>query len=135
MKKVVFDSFALIALFRGEKGYDFVRDLLVRIANDEAEGFISAINVGEIYYMISRKSNVKNAEIAINSVRQMPLQISEPDLKSCLHAASIKAKHSLSYADAFAASLAIDHKAVLITGDPEFKSLAGEPGFKVKYII
>ena len=30
MKKIVFDSYALIALFRQEPGYEMVRDLLVK---------------------------------------------------------------------------------------------------------
>ncbi len=46
MKRVVFDSYALIALFRQEAGHEFVRDILVKMANDEIEGFISAVNVG-----------------------------------------------------------------------------------------
>ena len=135
MKKIVFDSYVLIALFRQEPGHELVRDLLVKMANDESEGYISAINVGEIYYMIRRKSNAKNAETAIAAIKQMPIQILEPDLKMCLDTAAIKAKHSLSYADAFAAALTINKRAILITGDYEFESLVGEAGFKVKYII
>jgi len=135
MKKIVFDSYALIALFRQEPGYEMLRDLLVKMANDEIEGYITAINVGEVYYMISRKSNPQNAETAITAIKQMPIHIVEPDLKMCLDAAAIKAKHSLSYADAFAATLTISKKAVLITGDDEFDSLVGQTGFKVKYII
>lgn len=134
MKKVVFDSYALIALFRQEPGYELVRDLLVKMANDESEGYINAINLGEVYYMISRKSNTKNADAAITAIKQMPIQIIEPDLKMCLDAAAIKAKHSLSYADAFAAALTTSRKAVLVTGDEEFESLVGEIGFKVKYL-
>ena len=135
MKKVVFDSYALIALFRQEPGYELVRDLLVKMANEESEGYITAINVGEVYYMISRKSNSKNADAAIAAIKQMPIHIIEPDLKMCLDAAAIKSKHTLSYADAFAAVLTISKKAVLITGDDEFESLVGETGFKLKYII
>lgn len=134
MKKVVFDSYALIALFRQEPGYELVRDLLVKMANDESEGYINAINLGEVYYMISHKSNTKNADAAITAIKQMPIQIIEPDLKMCLDAAAIKAKHSLSYADAFAAALTISRKAVLVTGDEEFECLVGEIGFKVKYL-
>jgi ribonuclease VapC len=134
MKRIVFDSYALIALFRQETGYEFVRELLVKMANDEIEGFISAVNVGEIYYMISRKSNSKNADAAVAAVKQMPLEIIDADLKLCMEAAGIKAKHSLSYADAFAAAVTINKKAVLITGDEEFESLSGEANFKVKYM-
>lgn len=134
MKKIVFDSYTLIALFRQEPGYELVRDLLVKIANDESEGYITAINVGEIYYMISRKSNTKNAETAIAAIKQMPIHIIDADLKLCMEAAAIKARYSLSYADAFAAAITINKKAVLITGDDEFKALAGETHFKVKYL-
>ncbi len=134
MKKIIFDSYALIALFRQEPGYELVRDLLVKIANDESEGFITAVNVGEIYYMMTRKSNTKHAETAIAAIRQMPIQIIDPDLKLCLEAAGIKARHSLSYADAFAAALTINEKGLLITGDKEFEGLVGEAGFKVKYV-
>ena len=134
MKRIVFDSYALIALFRQETGHEFVRDLLVKMANDEIEGFICAVNVGEIYFMINRKSNSKNAEAAIAAVKQMPLVIIDADLKLCMEAAAIKAKYSLSYADAFAASLTIANKATLITGDKEFDALSGLTGFKVKYL-
>ena len=135
MKQIVFDSYALIALFRGEIGAQQVKELLVTIANDEAAGYITAVNAGEIYYMISRKSNSKIAESAINALLQMPIEITEPSLQLCLEAAAIKAKFSLSYADAFAAALAISKKAILITGDKEFENLKNLPGFKVKYLL
>ena len=69
MKKVVFDSYAFIAFFRQEPGYELVRDLLVKMANDESEGYITTINVGEVYYMISRKSNTKSADLALDASR------------------------------------------------------------------
>lgn len=134
MKKVVFDSFALIAFFRKEEGYELVRDLLVRISNDESEGYITTVNIGEIYYMISRKSNTRNAEEAIHDLLHFPLHIIEADLKLTLEAAKLKAKYSISYADAFAAALTINRKAILITGDDEFEALAEETNFKVKYL-
>ena len=49
-------------------------------------------------------------------------------------AAKLKAKYKFSYADAFAAAFTISHKAILITGDNEFKTLEGEPYFKVRFI-
>jgi predicted nucleic acid-binding protein len=41
-------------------------------------------------------------------------------------AADFKARHRLSLADAFAAALAKELKAELVTGDPEFKTLEKE---------
>ncbi len=134
MKRVVLDSYAVIALFREETGFQFVRDLLVEISQNKAEGFISTINVGEVYYMISRKSNPKNAEAALNALLQLPLEIIEADLKLSIEAAKIKSRFPLSFADAIAAALTIQKKAILITGDKEFGSLSGLKDFKVLFI-
>ena len=134
MKKIVFDSFALIAFFRREPGYEMIRDLLVKISNDESEGYMTTVNLGEVYYMICRKSNIKNAEEAIHDLLHFPVHIIEADLKLTLEAAKLKAKYSISYADAFAAALTITKKATLITGDDDFEALKKEPYFKVKYL-
>jgi len=134
MKRVVFDSFAFIALFRNEPGNELVKDLLVKMSNDEVEGYITTINIGEIYYMICRKSNIKSAELAMEALKQFPLQIVDADLRLTMEAAALKAKYTLSYADAFAAALTIHKKATLITGDSEFESLIREVNFKVKYL-
>jgi ribonuclease VapC len=40
-----------------------------------------------------------------------------------LAAARLKAEYPISYADAFAASLALELGASLVTGDPEFKTI------------
>jgi len=45
MKRVVFDSYALIALFRKEKGFEFVLDLLIKISKGEITGSMSVINI------------------------------------------------------------------------------------------
>ncbi len=134
MKKIVFDSHALISFFRKEPAYEQVRDLLVKIANNESEAFMCSVNVGEIYYMLVRKGNIKIAEAAMHSLKHFPIHFIDPDFKMCLEAAALKAKFRFSYADAFAAALTISKKATLITGDKEFDALIGEAGFKVKYL-
>ncbi len=134
MKSVVFDSYALITFFRQEEGYEAVRELLVKMAAGETESFITTVNVGELYYMISRKSGPKNAATALDALLRFPLQIVDADLKLALEAASLKAKYALSYADAFAAALTITKKATLVTGDAEFENLKTEAGFKMKYL-
>jgi predicted nucleic acid-binding protein len=100
----------------------------------EATGFISTINVGEIFYMFCRKANINIAESAIVYLKQFPIQIIDADLEFSLAAAKIKAKYSISYADAFAVALTINKKATLLTGDAKFKLLIKEPNFKVKLL-
>jgi predicted nucleic acid-binding protein len=134
MKKIVFDSYALISFFRKDPTYQVIRDLLVKVANNESEAFICSVNVGEIYYMLVRKGNLKIAEEAIKSLKLFPLHFIDPDFSMCMEAAALKAKYSISYADAFAAALTISKKAILLTGDKEFEALASETKFKVKYL-
>lgn len=133
MKRVVFDSFALLAFFRNEKGKEEISDLLVQLGKGEKEGFLSVINLGEIYYISHRKDSFDKAEEALLATINFPIQIEDADIGITLEAAKIKAKYKLSYADAFAAALTIAKKATLITGDPEFKNLK-ETNFKVKFI-
>ena len=133
-KKIIFDSYALIAVFEEEKGHEKVTQLLSEIAEEKHEGFLSAVNLGEIYYMLSRKRGKERAEIALHSVFQMPIEIVDADVSLAYEAAKIKAKCKMSYADAFAAALTILKKGTLITGDKEFKHLVGEAHFKVEFI-
>lgn len=130
----VFDSFAMITYFRQEPGNEYVKNCLLDIARYKAVGHMSAIHVGEVYYMMCRKSNSKFAEGALIDLFQMPIEIVDPNLDSCLAAAAFKAKNLLSYADSFTAILTIEKNAILITGDSEFKNLLKEPGFNLRFI-
>jgi len=134
MKRIVFDSYALLALFRDEKGREEVSNLLTEIANGEKEGFISVLNVGEVYYISHRKDGKEKAEDVLTAMVHFPLEITDADFDLTITAAKLKAKYKLSYADAFAASVTINKKATLITGDKEFKHLEGETNFKVQFI-
>ena len=133
-RDIVFDSFAMLALFREEKGHDEVSNLLTEISMGERKGFMCVVNVGEIYYITVRKQDEKKGQLALSSLMQFPLTFVEADYELSIAAAKLKAKHKLSYADAFAAVLSISKKATLITGDKEFKHLEKEPHFKVKFI-
>ncbi|MBS1747297.1 MAG: type II toxin-antitoxin system VapC family toxin [Bacteroidetes bacterium] len=134
MKKIVFDSYALITFFRKEPKYTVVRDLLVQAANNEIEALMSSVNAGDIFYMMARKSNIKNAEEVVKALHAFPVHFVDADFRNCMEAAALKAKYKFSYADAFAAALTIQQKAILITGDHEFDALKNETGFKVKYL-
>ncbi len=134
MIRIVFDSYAFIALFRHEPGGEYISEQLFKITSGEAEGYMSSVNLGEVYYMMTRKNNLKDADSAIYDILHFPIQIYEPDIASCLESATLKSKYKISYADAFTAALTIKRKATLLTGDKEFGALLKEPGFKVKYL-
>lgn len=126
MKKYVLDSYALIAYAEGEKGVDEVAEILKQTLSGKAEIFLCVINWGEMYYIALREGGKERAELYRNTLARYPVTIVDADKELTMQAAHFKAFHKMSYADAFAAALAKNRKAVLITGDKEFKSLAGE---------
>jgi predicted nucleic acid-binding protein len=133
-KDVVFDSYAMLALFRQEQGQHEVTKLLTELSVGERTGFMSVVNVGEVYYITARKQDTSKAQLAINSLSKFPISYIEVTYHNALEAAKLKAKYKLLYADAFAAALTMSKKATLITCDREFKNLEKEPYFKVKFI-
>ena len=134
MAHYVLDSYALLAFFRNEEGGQKVEQLLNEAVANKHELYLTCINAGEVYYMSSRKDGAAKAETVWKAMRQFPIHIVDAGLEFTLAAAKLKAKYSISYADAFAAALTIKRKATLITGDDEFNALNGESGFKVKYV-
>ena len=134
MAHFVLDSYAMLAYFRNEEGGEKVGQLLQEAAADKHELYMTCINAGEVFYMAWRKDGTDKAALVWKALQQFPIHITDVDLTFTHKAALLKAKNKLSFADAFAAALAISKKATLITGDDEFESLKGETNFKVKYL-
>ena len=53
-------------------------------------------------------------------LQEMPIAVISVDRDRASRASALKQKHALGYADAFAAELAIERGAWLVTADPEF---------------
>ena len=126
MKKYVLDSYALIAFFEDESGAKKTATILKRIVERKAHGYLSVINWGEIYYSTMREEGIEEAERIIDLIKKYPIQIVNADERLTYHAAKLKGRYRIAYADCFAAALSIQMKASIVTGDPEFKKLADE---------
>jgi len=119
----VLDSYALLAFFNDEKGSDTVKDLLVKASNYKTNLYLSNINFGEIIYIIEREFGVNSSQLTISRINKLPLEIIFADMDMTLEAAHFKANYPISFADAFAAALAKEKDAILVTGDKEFERL------------
>ncbi len=125
----VFDSYALLALLEDEPGADLVAGV---INKQGADLYISSINLGEIYYLLLRRSGLEQAESVLESIAlEDKLTVAEASWVRVKAAASVKAKGGLSYADAFAVALAKEFAAPLLTGDPEIIAKAEKIGIQV----
>ncbi len=119
----VLDSFALLAYFQAEPAGPAVRALFEDARDSRAALHASLINVGEMYYIMHRHQGRDRAEEMVRDLRALPIGLSPATEERIMAAARIKAEHPLSYADAFAAALAKELGASLVTGDPEFKTV------------
>lgn len=122
----VLDSFALMAHLYAEPGGDRVRDLLGACQEGSERAWIPMINVGEAIYTTSRRQGPLAASIALGEIDRLPVSQLKATRERILAAAHIKARHRLSYADAFVAAAGIELAATILTGDPEFRSIENE---------
>ncbi|NLJ37403.1 MAG: type II toxin-antitoxin system VapC family toxin [Candidatus Atribacteria bacterium] len=120
---IVLDSFAVLAYLQAEKGAQQVKELLHQAANGQLTVLMTVINLGEVYYITSRVYGQERAEEVLAMLKHLPIKLVVVDEKLALEASRIKAKHPLSYADAFAVTLAQRHGIPVVTGDPEFSCI------------
>lgn len=132
MKSIVLDSYAVIAYLNREEGYSKVSEIFTECVEANQKAFLCVVNLGEIYYHALRVGGEKKAQLALEAVRILPIEIIEANLHLTINAAEYKAFHKMSYADAYAAALAKIKKAILVTGDKEFKVLEKE--IKINWI-
>lgn len=124
ISKYLFGSQALLAFFQNEKGADSVARILQKALKQRIERLICVINLGEILYVTKRRfGDTKKFEI-LGRVHQLGLKILPVSDSLVFQAAEIKAEYPISYADCFALASALEHSAILVTGDPDFKQVS-----------
>jgi predicted nucleic acid-binding protein len=126
MPAKVLDSFALVAYFRDEPGAEAVEAVLVAASKKDTPLHMTEVNYAEAKYTIIRKDGAPAWEQASKVLVGLPLEFHPATRTLADTAADFKARFTMSLADAFAAALAKEKKAELVTGDPEFKPLEKE---------
>ena len=122
----VLDSFALIAYFRDEPGAEMMEDMLVSAGKKDNPLFMTDVNYAEVKYSILKKDGARSWVEAAKVLEGLPIDFQSTTRGLADTAADFKAHFKLSLADAFAAALAKEKRAELVTADPEFKPLEKE---------
>ena len=122
----VLDAYALTAYFEKESGYTKVQELLTEAAAGGRSLLLSAVNWGEVFYVTYREHGKASADQIARLMDEFPIEVVPVDVPIAHQAAIYKATHKMSYADCLAAALAKLRKAVLVTGDRDFKQVEGE---------
>jgi ribonuclease VapC len=122
----VLDSYALLKLLRDEPGADTVAQILEKAGQRDHPVHMTEVSYAEVQYMIRRKDGDAAWRTIAGELVAAPIEFHPADRHLADVAADFKTRFKMSLADAFAAALAKEKKAELITGDPEFKPLEKE---------
>jgi predicted nucleic acid-binding protein len=132
MKATVLDASAMLAMFFGQPGVETMRELFHKASEADRPIYISAVNWAEVLYKMERKHGKAGYETARQFERTTPLETVPVDRDLAESAALLKNEYDLGLADAFAAALAKNKKAELVTADHDFKSVEKE--FKIIWL-
>lgn len=135
LNSMVLDSFALIGYLENEGFSARIENFLNQARQGKIRIYLHAIHLGEVYYITLREQGQDLADLAYARIKAFPLQyINIIDEKLLRTAAGLKAIYPISYADSFAASLAVIKHADLLTGDPEFKKLEKKEKISIEWL-
>ncbi len=131
MPDVVLDSWPVLALLKDQNpAAGRVRELL----QGDTRAVMNILNVGEVFYLVVKKESLAYGERVLQGLRDGVTMVAATD-ELVLFAALLKARHAISYADAFAAATAIRRKAPLVTGDDELRRMAAkEPALQLIWV-
>lgn len=132
MRSYVLDANALLTLVAGRPGAKRVDRILQEAARTGTPLQMSAVNWGEVIYSMRKARGEAEANALARSVERLPLNIVPVDRDSAARAGELKATYGLGYADCFAASLALDLRATLVTADPDFQRVGNK--LKVEFL-
>ena len=114
---VVLDAWAVLALLQDEPAAERVEGVV-----DEREAVLSVVALGEALSNLIPRVGERRASAAVAGVRSR-VRLEPADWPLTVLAARLKARHRLSYPDAFCVATAQRHRAPLWTGDPEILAL------------
>jgi predicted nucleic acid-binding protein len=123
-RRYVLDANALIGFFEDRQGTaGKVEHLVEEAARQDLPLLMSAVNWGEVFYTEWRARGEAKARQAESNLLELPIMVIGADRERASRAGALKQRHALGYADAFAAELAIERGAWLVTADPEFQKV------------
>lgn len=121
----VLDACALLRLAQNEPGAERVAEILSEARTGGSRVLLHQINFGEVVYRIGKQFGWSMAERKRGEIRLLPLMIVPFSDDLFWEAVKLKAGYAMSYADCFAAALALREGGTLLTSDPEFDVLGG----------
>lgn len=134
-KVKVLDAWALLSWLKDQRpAADRVEALWPDAEQHRIQLLVSIINLGEVFYMSAKALGLAQAEVILDELQALPLEVRPAPNGLVLEAARLKGQYPISYADAFAVALAQKEGAPIVTGDPELRALAARGVVAVEWI-
>jgi predicted nucleic acid-binding protein len=125
-KAYVLDSWAVLSYFHDEPAGEQVETIIADARENGIPIFISVANAAEVWYITARRRSEADADSGIHVLSEFGIHFVEADWNLAKDAGYFKSRNKMSFADCFAAALAKQRKASLVTGDKEFKQVQTE---------
>ena len=125
-KAYVLDSWAVLSYFHDEPAGEQVETIIADARENGIPIFISVVNAAEVWYITARRRSEADADSGIHVLSEFGIHFIEADWNLAKDAGYFKSRNKMSFADCFAAALAKQRKASLVTGDKEFKQVQTE---------
>ena len=107
--------------------------LIERVLRGEVRVIMSRINLGEVLYSCW-KLKTGDPAMLFTDVEALPIEVISVDDDVVIEAAHIKAFSKASYADCFAAALALRFDVPVVTGDLDFRELlVTQPKLRIEW--
>jgi uncharacterized protein len=135
MRNLVLDAWAIMVWLKGQQpAAGRVRLLLEAAHRREVRLAMNIVNLGEVLYLSAKARDIAYGRKVLETLHPRVITVSAHD-ELVMLAATLKAKHAISYADGFAVATALLQDAPLVTGDLEIKTLAGtEKALQLEWI-
>jgi len=123
--RFVLDTSALLTLHNDEAGSDRVAAVLLAAAEGKADVYGCFISLMEVLYRVWKTGGEAAGRTAYAQCLELPIVWVHESPALLERAASLKAVHALSLADAWIAATALECQATLMHKDPEFEPISG----------
>ena len=134
-ERLVLDSWPILQWLKGrEPVHSAFVALINRAIVGEVELHLSCINFGEVIYTVRKAPDIADVEGALRSFRAAPFVLHTTDDALVDEAVELKSHYAISYADGFAAALAVRLGVSLLTGDDEFRALEMRGLLRLKWV-
>jgi len=133
----ILDACALIALLNEErgKGYETVKNLLLRAVAGEVTLCMSLVNLVEVYYRFIQLSDIETAAAIMQPVKSLPIKFIHDITDDIYYEAALcKARYPMSLADAFLCATAKCFSATIVTKDKEIKPVEESESLPILWI-